>query len=306
MPNLFYRNRQTGQLEEEQVYGGLFLRFLYGQSSLSRYIGKPLAHALARCPWVSKLAGWWQRHPRSRRQILPFIQRYQIRIEECALDALDPTTFPSFDAFFTRRLRPETRPIAPGADVAIMPADGRYRFFPRIDEATLFGIKGSKFDLAGLTQDADLAKQYAQGTMVLARLAPVDYHRFHFPCRCRPGEAILWNGPLYSVNPLALRQNLAILWQNKRVLTRLESPLFGPILYIEVGATNVGTIHQTYTPGTLYEKGDEKGYFSFGGSTLILLFEKERLALDPDLVAASEHDEEVLCLMGQSMGQSPL
>lgn len=301
MSNLFYRNRQTGDLEEEHVYGGPILRLFYGQSKLSRYVGRFLAYVIAYCPWVSKLYGWSQRRKWSKRKILPFIQRYRLKPEEFAVD---PSTFVSFDAFFTRQLRPEGRVIAAGDDVAIIPADGRYRFFPKIDEATLFGIKGSTFNLAKLLQDPQLAKSYEQGSMIIARLAPCDYHRFHFPCACTPKEAVPLNGPLYSVNPLALQRNLGILWQNKRVLTVLESPSFGDILYIEVGATNVGTIHQTYMPGVSYVKGAEKGYFSFGGSTVILLFEKDRLVLDADLIQASKCDEELLCQMGQSMGRA--
>lgn len=301
MSNLFYRNRQTGNLEEEQIYGGRILRLLYGQSRLTRYVGRFLAHAIAYCPWLSRLYGWSQRRKWSKRKILPFIQRYKLKPEEFAVD---PTTFVSFDAFFTRQLRPEGRVIAPGDHVAIIPADGRYRFFPEIDQGTLFGIKGSTFNLKKLLQNSLLAKRYEQGSMILARLAPCDYHRFHFPCACSPGQATALNGPLYSVNPLALQRNLGILWQNKRVLTVLESPIFGDILYIEVGATNVGTIHQTYTPGVAYAKGAEKGYFSFGGSTVILLFEKGRLLLDPDLTKSSRCDEELLCQMGQSMGRA--
>lgn len=296
MSSLFYRNRQTGHLEEEQIFGGALLRFLY-RSSLTR----SLAHVIAYSPWISRLYGWWQRTAYSQRQILPFIKRYHVNTDDFAQD---PASFPSFDAFFTRHLRREARPITPGDHAAIIPADGRYRFFPMIDEAFLFGVKGSTFNLLQLMQSQERAKQYAQGSMVLARLAPSDYHRFHFPCRCRPQEAIPLNGPLYSVNPIAVRHRLSILWQNKRAITCLKSPVFGEIFYIEVGATNVGTIHQTYTPGRIYEKGEEKGYFSFGGSTLILLFEKGKLKLDDDLIAASKHNEEILCLMGQSMGRS--
>lgn len=296
MSSLFYRNRQTGHLEEEHVYGGALLRFLY-RSALTR----SLAHAIAYSPWISKVYGWWQRTAWSQQKILPFIKRYDVNTDEFAQD---PQTFSSFDAFFTRKLHKEARLIAPEDHVAIIPADGRYRFFPVIEEGTLFGVKGSVFNLLNLTQSERYAKQYAQGSMILARLAPCDYHRFHFPCRCCPQEALPIHGTLYSVSPLALRHRVSILWQNKRVITSLHTALFGEVLYIEVGATNVGTIHQTYTPGSMYDKGDEKGYFSFGGSTLILLFEKGKLKLDADLIAASQNDEEILCLMGQSMGHS--
>src|SRR6202044_707631 len=104
-----------------------------------------------------------------------------------------------------------------------------------------------------------LAEQFANGSVVLARLCPCDYHRFHFPCDAIPGPAKLINGPLYSVNPIALCKNLSILSENKRMITELETDHFGKVLYIEVGATNVGSIHQTFTPYQRYKKGDEKG-----------------------------------------------
>lgn len=300
MSSIFYRNRQTGKLEEERIYGGKLIRFLYGTSKRSS-IGFKLAHLVAYSPWISKVYGWWKRTSWTKRHIIPFIQLYQIKMEEYAVEAHG---FTSFDAFFTRQLKPAARLISPEPSIAIIPADGRYRFFPKIDEATFFGVKGAMFNLARLLQDEALAQQYIGGSMVIARLAPCDYHRFHFPCSCLAKQAVPIKGPLYSVNPLALKRKLSILWANKRVLTMLESPDFGQVLYVEVGATNVGTIHQTFTPNTLCEKGAEKGYFSFGGSTLILLFEKDSIIFDQDLLDAGARDEEILCLMGQSMGRS--
>ena len=139
---------------------------------------------------------------------------------------------------------------------------------------------------------------------MVARLAPPDYHRFHFPITCIPGPPHPIDGPLFSVHPIALAKHWGILAENKRVVTSLLSEQFGKVLFIEVGATNVGTIHQTHLPNIEQQKGVEKGYFSFGGSCILLLFAKGRFCLDADLKKASLQGLEVRCLMGQSMGKS--
>jgi phosphatidylserine decarboxylase len=185
-----------------------------------------------------------------------------------------------------------------------LPADARYLVFPDIEKADGFWVKGKKFSLIELLQDKSLAERYKNGSMVISRLCPVDYHRFHFPCDCTPKESQLINGPLFSVNPIALKRNIEILSENKRVLTELNTTNFGNVLYIEVGATYVGSIVQTYIPGQSYAKGDEKGYFSFGGSCLILLFEPGKIVFDQDLINASLEKVEVRGLLGQSLGQA--
>ncbi|MGE4169074.1 MAG: phosphatidylserine decarboxylase [Candidatus Babeliales bacterium] len=152
--------------------------------------------------------------------------------------------------------------------------------------------------------NASLAQEFQGGSMVLARLCPSDYHRFHFPCDCLPGPTKLINGWLYSVNPLAVKRNIHSLTQNKRTLCELRTPLFGRVLYMEIGATNVGSIQETYTPNQWQTKGAEKGYFEFGGSALILLFAKNTIQFDSDLLAATENKLEIRCLLGQSMGKS--
>jgi phosphatidylserine decarboxylase len=175
--------------------------------------------------------------------------------------------------------------------------------FPNIAEADGFWVKGKKFSLEALLQDRELSKRYEQGAMVIARLCPVDYHRFHFPVECVPGPAHLINGSLYSVNPMALKRTIEILSENKRMLTKLKTKDFKEVLFIEVGATYVGSIHQTYASGATYLKGEEKGYFSFGGSCLILLFEPDTIQFDKDLIDASQRKREVRGLLGQSLGR---
>jgi phosphatidylserine decarboxylase len=295
---IVYFDRATGKEEVEKVYGEAALKFLYGEGIVSRLLGTPLMHLLSRLPCISALYGFWQKRSWSAKKIAPFIDKFDIDSSEF-LEKVE--NFASFNDFFIRQLKPEARPITPGADVAVIPADGRYLFYPNISQVDGFVIKGQKFNLATLLEDAALAEEYNQGTMVMARLCPSDYHRFHFPCDSVPTESRLINGWLFSVNPISIKRDIDVFTQNKRSLCELHSEKFGRVLYMEIGATNVGSIHQTYTPFLPQRKGSEKGYFSFGASALILLFPPHTLALAPDLLRFPPH-REIRCLMGQILG----
>jgi phosphatidylserine decarboxylase len=133
----------------------------------------------------------------------------------------------------------------------------------------------------------------------------VDYHRFHFPVSGVPNEPRLINGWLYSVSPVALRRNVRYLVENKRELTLVESPEFGTVAVLEVGATNVGSITQSFVPGRTMAKGDEKGLFAFGGSCVITLFQRGRIRFDADLLSSSEQHVELYAKMGDRLGEAP-
>jgi phosphatidylserine decarboxylase len=298
---IIFLDRKTKREEKEKVYGQFFIEMLYGQGYLSRFFSFFLLPLFARISFLSKLYGHFQKSAMSRAKVKPFIETYRIDTSEF----LDPVgSFASFNDFFIRRLKPECRPLASGNDVAVLPADGRYLVFENIENGNGFWVKGKKFLLKDLLQDEKLAANYARGAMVIARLCPVDYHRFHFPCQCTPGHARLINGPLFSVNPMALKRNIEILSENKRMITPLQTRNFGKMQYIEVGATYVGNIQQTYTEGEFYAKGEEKGYFAFGGSCLILLFEPGKIAFDQDLIDTSMKKIEARGLLGQSLGRA--
>lgn len=291
-----YIDRITGKKEEERVYGDWALRLLY-----EKKLGALFLPLFASFAFFSRLYGFLQKRRNSRKKILPFIRKYKVRMEDYEKKAEE---FSSFNDFFTRKLQKGARSFSEDLKEAILPADGRYLFFEKVEEVHRFFVKGKQFSLSHLLQDKILTSEFMQGSMVVARLAPMDYHRFHFPFDCRVGTVKEIPGPLYSVNPLALRKNWRYLCENKRVITELFNEYFGKVLYIEIGATYVGTIHHTFDISEPCQKGEEKGYFSFGGSCIILLFQKRKISFDKDLLQASRQNVEIRALFGQSMGRA--
>lgn len=293
-----YIDRNTGRKEKEKIYGLGALRILYGNSFLTRCLSCFLLPYFARVPFISRFYGFLQRRASSAKKIEPFISAYEVDRSEFLTPHFD-----SFDDFFIRKLKSDARPIVADPARAAMPADGRYLAFPSCSKSDQFYAKGQTFDLASFLQNEAYARRFHRGAMAIARLCPSDYHRFHFPVSGVASKPVLINGPLFSVNPIALRKNLSYLWQNKRMITEIDSDRFGTVLMVEIGATCVGTIHQTFNPNLGFKKGDEKGYFSFGGSCIILLFEPGRIVFDEDLLRNSSLGFETRANFGQSLGR---
>ncbi len=301
MKEIRYIDRVTGKEEIEKIYGRWALVILYGEKPIYRFLSFFLLPLVARVPLFSHFYGWMQKRKNSRKKIKPFIEHFQVNTGEFQKEVKE---FTSFNDFFIRKLKYTARPIAKGDDKAVLFADGRYLFYPNLSSIDSFLVKGKRFSLPELLQDQTLASRYEDGEMVMVRLCPTDYHRFHFPFDCIPERPVYINGPLFSVNPWALQRNIRILSENRRMRTLLKSKEFGDVLYIEIGATYVGSIIQTFAPDLPYHKGDEKGFFSFGGSCIILLFEKGRIKFDADLLKNSANGIETKGLLGQSMGAS--
>lgn len=301
---ILYYDRYARALKTEQIYGEKWLRFAYENT-----LGGFFVWSLARRAFFSKWFGWKMNKRTSALQILPFITEYNLDVDEFAKSAFD---YKTFNEFFFRALKPAARPIAQDERVAVFPADGRHLAFPDVDAAEGFYVKGQKFSFAGLfgeeqlpEEQRELTRKFAGGAMLISRLCPVDYHRFHFPVSGAPGEARLINGWLYSVSPVALRRNVRRLVENKRQLTLIESTAFGTVAMFEVGATNVGTIRQTHVPGRAAQKGDEKGLFAFGGSCVITIFQRGRIGFDADIVEQSRQCIETYARMGDRLGVAP-
>ena len=299
-----YWNRAKQTVETERIYGERWLRWVYETS-----LGRLALWLLVRRALFTWYYGWRMNWRYSAVKILPFIVDYQLDVDEFAKSAF---AFKTFNEFFFRALKRGMRPIAPGDHVAVLPADGRHLVFPDVDAAEGFYVKGAKFTVADLLGEKALPPEqrvltdyFAGGSMLISRLAPVDYHRFHFPVAGQVGEARLIKGWLYSVHPIALRRNLRYLVENRRMVTRLDSSQFGTVAMIEIGATNVGRIRQLFVPGRDVAKGEEKGLFAFGGSCVITLFARGCIRFDADLVEQSAQHRETYAKMGERLGVTP-
>ncbi len=285
-------NRYSNSMETELVYGEAFLKWAYGNP-----LGKIALHSFIKRPAFSRWYGSRMDKPSSQSKIKPFIDDYGLNVDEFA----DPHDFyTSFNEFFYRKLKADTRPVS--SDIIVFPADGRHLAFPNINEIDGFFVKGQTFDLNQLIGDAKLSSKYAGGSLILSRLCPVDYHRFHFPVSGQASQTKLINGPLFSVSPIALSRNLNYLWQNKRTITQIQTESVGKVLMMEIGATCVGSIQQTYQANQAINKGDEKGYFAFGGSSTIVIFEPGMINFSDDLLTNSSKQIETYAKMGDSMG----
>ncbi|MHC4605641.1 MAG: phosphatidylserine decarboxylase [Planctomycetota bacterium] len=290
MSGVQYRDRETGETRTETVFAERGMRFLYGNP-----FGRVLTGLLLKHRWFSCVGGWLQRR-RKGKSVAAFADRLKV----CAEEAEHPLgEYRTLDAFFTRRLKPGARPVDPDADSLVCPSDGRVLVYPLVVEEIV--VKGNRLSLKDLVRDPDLALRYRGGGAVVVRLAPGDYHRFHFPDSGTASAALKVRGGLHSVHPCAVAAGAPI-FRNKRMLTRISSRGFGELLMVEVGAMLVGTIVQTYTPGAI-ERGQEKGTFRFGGSTIVLLVQPGRAIFDDDLVASSGEGTETFVKMGRRIAR---
>ncbi len=292
-----YFDRHSKQKLIEQVYGEKWLHRIYGSP-----LGRLILWLAVKRSWFSRWYGYRMSKPKSRQLISGFISKYGLDVSEFAEDA---DSFPSFNDFFVRRLKPSARPIFQADDVAIFPADGRHMGFQDLSDLEGVFVKGQSFDLNSLFGSAEAAAPFEQGALIISRLCPVDYHRFHYPSAGKASAPTLINGGLSSVNPIALRRDLSIFWQNKRNLSYIETDGFGRIASFEVGATCVGSMTYGQSLPGFVEKGDEKGFFSFGGSSVLTLFEPNRILLAEDLLEHSTHNRELYARMGEPMGNCP-
>ncbi len=283
--------RKTKKVMEEIVYGKSVLQLIYKQTILS----KCARLLVSKLPLGSYLFGLWQKSRFSKKQIAPFVKKFQVSLEES-----ETQEFATFNDFFIRKLKKDARPIS--KDGIVAPADGRYLAFENIGLSQEIWVKGQKLSLPKLLGVSEKeANKYEGGALIIARLAPPDYHRFHFPIDCKPSYPKLIGGYLFSVNPLSLKTNISYLSQNKRVVVSLESEAYGNTPFIAIGATNVGSINFTYHAKKSYFRGDEMGYFSFGASMVITIFEPNKIKIAEDLLENTKAGLETLCHMGDSL-----
>lgn len=222
--------------------------------------------------------------PASKAEIPKFIQFHRLDMSEVLRPLED---FKNFNEFFYRALKPGARPCSapdhPG--IVVSPADCRSVVFNSVDHATTVWIKGREFSVKRLLGDAypEDAKRYENGALGIFRLAPQDYHRFHIPVDGRLDKPKLIAGEYYTVNPMAIRSALDVYGENVRVVCPIDSLKHGRVMVICVGAMMVGSTVITRNEGDEVKRAEELGYFKFGGSTIVLLFEEGKMRFDDDL-----------------------
>jgi len=288
---IIYINRQTGQKEKEIVSGPKTMNYVY-----NKRLGKMSLRLLFRRKIFSMYGGWVMNKNKSIKKIAPFVEINSLDMSEFIVPK---DGFKTFNDFFYRKLQPNIRPIGDGF---VSPADGKIVAFDTIGCCMGFYVKDCSFSLHTFLKDKNLAEKYDGGSMMVIRLAPADYHRFHFPVDGMPSETTKIKGFYYSVSPIALKQNMRIFLENKREYSTLKTKDFGDVLLVDVGATLTGSIIQTYTPNKPVKKGDEKGHFAFGGSTIVVLIEKNKIKIDQDLIDNTNNGFETTVKMGEQIG----
>ncbi|TFK49776.1 hypothetical protein OE88DRAFT_1662429 [Heliocybe sulcata] len=300
--NIIVQNRMTGQLEEEkmQVYVRLGIRLLY-KGMKGRMEG---ARARKLLKSLSIKQGVKYDSPESARDIPSFVEFHKLNVNEI----LEPiNSFKTFNQFFYRKLKPDARPVESPDDQTrlVSAADCRLMTFETVNEATKLWIKGREFTVARLLGDTykDQAERYNGGALAIFRLAPQDYHRFHSPVDGTIGPMSYIAGEYYTVNPQAIRTALDVYGENARKIVPIDSPQFGRVMAVCIGAMMVGTIRTTVQEGEQVKRGQEFGYFAFGGSTIVLLFERGVVEWDEDLLINGRACLETLVRVGMGIGR---
>ena len=288
-------DRRAGCMVREVVLGDRWLRAAYTP------VLRPLCRwSLFRRPWASRLVGRFCDSRLSRRKIPRVIAQLGLDTDEFQ----DPvTSYRTFNEFFTRRLRPEVRPFDSTPAVFCSPADARLSAFAEWPDGNSVDVKSASYTIEELLGRSDAADAFSGGALLIARLCPADYHRFHYPATGSTRDAWEIPGGFESVNPTALATNPRVFVENRRIVNLLDLEMFGLTAFIEVGAFGVGSIVQTHSDGR-FRKMDEKGFFKFGGSTIVLLFQAGRFVPDPDLIDRTRQGIETWVRAGERLGKA--
>jgi phosphatidylserine decarboxylase len=287
-------NRAAQKVENELVFGEGAMRMLY-----ENRMGQGLTHQILSRPWFSRLYGSYQSTAWSARGVPEFIKKFGIKIEE-----YEEQDYSSFNDFFIRKFKPGMRNFE--TDPKVMPAfaEGRYLAFEKTSLSSPLPVKGALLNAAALLGGKPELQSFVGGPAFISRLCPVDYHRYHYPDDGRTLDHFRLTGKLHSVNPIAFSYRGDILFTNERTVSILETKNFGKLAYIEVGALCVGKIVQTHPTETNFRRGDEKGYFLFGGSTVILLGEPGKWKPDAEILKQSLEGRETLVRLGERIAQA--
>lgn len=270
-------NKQDINLKNmySSIWGRLFLRFLS-------------------FPIFSKIGGWFLNTSFSKRYIEKFVKTNNIDLSIC-----EKQDFKSYNDFFTRKFIPSARPIDMTANHLISPCDSKLIVCP-INSSGVFEIKDTLYTLDHLLQDNTLAKEFLDGYLLIFRLSVDDYHRYSYFDNGNQIFNKFIKGRLQTVNPIA-NDYRPIYKENSRELSIILTENFDKTIYMEVGAVMVGKISNHKKTGSVL-RGEEKGMFEFGGSTIVLILKKDVVRLDEDIVKNSQDGYETKVKLGEKIG----
>ena len=279
---------RDGRLIEGADGQDRLLGALYG-NAFGRMLLKPLT-----APWLSKAAGAFLSTRASKIFIRPFIKSNRIDMSQ-----FEPVAYESYNDFFSRRIREGARTVDMDPRHLISPADSKLTVLP-ITETGRFTLKHTEYTVGSLLKNPALAAQYVGGWACIFRLTVDDYHRYCYPFDAKKGENIVIPGRLHTVNPIA-NDFFPIYKENAREYTVLRTEQFGEVIAMEVGALLVGKIVNHHGAASV-RRGQEKGYFQFGGSTVVLLLKKDTAVMDPDILENSQNGIETVVKFGEKIG----
>lgn len=266
------------------------LSFLY-----NTYVGRIILKPLVKSKFISALTGKFMDSSISKFMIKPFIKSHNIKMDEYV-----NKKYNSFNDFFIRNIKKEARLINDNKNALIAPCDSKLTCY-KITKDLKFNVKNSTYSVSSLINDENVANAFNEGYALVFRLSPEDYHHYLF---CDDGIIInnyKIDGKYHSVNPIVY-DNYKVFRENTRECTLIKTNNFKNIMYVEVGALLVGKICNIKKQGK-FKKGEEKGYFMYGGSTVILLIQKDALLIDDEIIKNSSKNIETCVKCGEKIGE---
>lgn len=251
---------------------------------------------LLTAPALSAAVGAFMDSPLSKPLIKRFVRTNNIDTSQYIMSGIR-----SYNDFFTRKIKPGMRPVNMTPSNLISPCDSKLSAY-KISEKSVFRIKNSYYRISDLLRSRKLAEKYKGGWCLIFRLEVNDYHRYCYIDKGSKGDNRYISGELHTVNPIAL-EHYNIYKRNCREYTVLHTENFGDVTQIEVGAMLVGKIANHHKAHS-FRRGEEKGMFLFGGSTVVLLIESGRAVIDSDIVENTADGFETIVKYGEKIGVS--
>ncbi len=282
-------NRDLKKVVDEVDTNAKSVQFLY-----NNFFGRIILKVATK-PVISKINGVRYSKKRSAQIVPKFVLKNEIDMSE-----YPNKEYSSFNDFFTRKIIEEKRPISTKNSDLISPCDSLLTVYKINDDLT-FNIKNSTYTVEELLKDTELARKYNNGYLLLFRLTVRDYHHYCYIDSGNRDEYKKIDGILHTVNPIACKKE-KVYSENSREYTTLHLDNFGDVIQMEVGALMVGKIKNNESK--TFKRGDEKGYFEFGASTIIMLFEPNKIKIDDDILLQSANDIEVRIKYGETIGKS--